>query len=41
LSINKIKDPYMRIVAPCNLLIKLMHEAQSATWLPIERTRKV
>jgi len=31
----------MRIVAPRNLFIEFMHEVQSATRLPIERTQKV
>jgi len=37
---KQIKDLYLRIVAPCNLFIEFIHEVRSATWLPIERTRK-
>jgi len=37
---KQIKDLYLRIVAPPNLLIEFIHEVRSATRLPIVRTRK-
>jgi len=40
-GIQKIKDLYLRIVAPRNLFIEFMHEVRSATRLPIERTGEV
>jgi len=38
---KQIKDLYSGIVAPRNVFIKFIHEVQSATRLPIERTRNV
>ena len=37
---KQIKDLYVRIVAPHNLFVEFMHEVQSTTQLPIERTWK-
>jgi len=38
---KQIKDLCMRIVAPRNLFIEVIHEVRSATQLPIEGTQKV
>jgi len=37
---NKLKNLYMRIVAPRNLFIEFMHEVRSATRLPLRECRK-
>ena len=39
-ELKQIKDLYLRIVAPCKLFIAFIHEVQSMTQLPIERTQK-
>jgi len=39
-GIQKMKNLYLRIIAPRNLFIEFIHEVRSATRLPIERTRK-
>jgi len=38
---KQIKDLYLRIAAPRNLFIEVMHVVRSATRLPIEKTQKV
>jgi len=40
LEFKQIKDLYLRIAAPPNLLIEFIHEERSMTRLPIERTHK-
>jgi len=40
MGIQKIKDLYLKIVAPRNLFIEFIHGVRSATRLPIDRTRK-
>jgi len=38
---KQVKDLYLRIVAPHNLLTEFIHEVRSATRLPIDRMQKV
>jgi len=40
-ELKQIKYLYLRISAPRNLFVELMHEVRIATRLPIERTQKV